>query len=146
VRADLGEAAVSGQRDRAALDHLRSGVGLGVVRRGAHQPAVEVARADQPVDHLGADHPGVDDVRALGDEPVPVAPGEFRGREAHVAAEADAEVRRRLAGEVRERAGEPAAHRLGGVAVDVAPVDPADVVGLEDAREVSDRHMRPEHR
>ena len=54
-----------GQRERAALDELRARVGLRVVRGGAHQPAVELARADRPVEHLGADHPDVEHVGAL---------------------------------------------------------------------------------
>ena len=133
VRADLVQAAVAGQRDAAALDHLRARVGLRVVRGGAHQAAVELARADEPIEHLGADHAGVDDVRALGDQPVAVAAGELRRGQAHVAPEADAQLVRRLAGEIRERAGEAAPDGLGGVAVDIVAVDAADVVGLEDA-------------
>ena len=140
VRADLVQPAVAGQRDAPALDHLRARVRLRVVARGAHQAAVEVARADEPVEHLGADHPGVDDVRALGGQPVAVALGELRRREPHVAPEADAQRVRRLAREVRERAREAAPDRLGGVAVDVAAVDAADVVGLEDPGQVGHGH------
>ena len=139
VRADLGQAAVAGQRDRAALDHLRARVGLRVVAGGAHQAAVEVAAADQPIQHLGADHAGVHDVRALGHQTLAVAQGELGSGQAHVAAQAHPELAHRLAGEVREGAGEAAADGLRRVAVDVLPVEAADVVGLEDAREVS-RH------
>ena len=104
VGADLLQAAVAGQRDAAALDHLRARVGLRVVAGGAHQAAVEVARADEPVEHLGADQPGVDDVRALGDHAVAVARGELGRRQAHVAPQADPQLARRLAGEVGESA------------------------------------------
>ena len=54
-----------------ALDQLRARVGLRVVRGGAHQPAVELARADEVIEHLGADHPGVEHVRALGHQARP---------------------------------------------------------------------------
>ena len=89
VRADLAQPAVAGQGDAAALDHLRAGVGLRVVRGGAHQAAVEVAGADEPIEHLGADHAGVDDVRAFGDHAVAIARGQLGGGEAHVAPEPD---------------------------------------------------------
>ena len=48
---------------------LHPGVGLRVVRGGDHRPAVELARADEEIEHLGADHPGVEHGRALGDQP-----------------------------------------------------------------------------
>ena len=80
VRADL--AAARGRRtarpSRARPSSRRctpSGCG-----GGAHQAAVEVARADEPIEHLGADHPGVDDVGALGDQPVAVARRPARAR------------------------------------------------------------------
>ena len=108
-RRDVADPAVARQRDRPALDELGARVGLRVVRGGAHQPAVEVARADEVIEHLGADHPGVEHVRALGDQPVAVARGELRGGQPHVAPEADPQLARRLAGEVREHARERAA-------------------------------------
>ena len=46
----------------AAADQLGAGVGLGVVGGRAHQAAVEAARADGEVEHLGAHHPDVHDV------------------------------------------------------------------------------------
>ena len=142
VRADLGEAAVAGQRDAAAPDQLRARVGLRVVRGGAHQAAVEAARPDEPVEHLGAHHPGVDHVRALGHQPVAVAAGQLGGGEPHVAPQPDAQLVRALAGQLGERARQPAPDRLRRVAVDVAPVEAADVVGLEDLRQVRHRHAR----
>ena len=78
--ADVLDAAVAGQRDRALAHELRAGVGLRVVRGGAHQPAVELARADEVVEHLGADLAGVEHVRALGQQPVAVARRTARGR------------------------------------------------------------------
>ena len=41
-RLDVADAGVARQRDRPALDELGAGVALGIVRRGAHQPAVEL--------------------------------------------------------------------------------------------------------
>ena len=41
--AQLADARVAGQRQRAAAHELRAGVRLGVVRGGAHQPAVQLA-------------------------------------------------------------------------------------------------------
>ena len=102
------------------------------MRGGAHQPAVEAARADEPIEHLGADHAGVDDVHALGDQTVAIARGELGRGEAHVAPQPDLQLADRLAREIAQRAGEPAADRLGDVTVDVRPVEAADVVGLED--------------
>ena len=111
------------ERDRALLDELRAGVGLRVVRGGAHQAAVELARADEPVEHLGADLPRVDDRRALADHAVAVARRQLGRAEAHVAPKADAAVRGRLALEIADHAREAAADPLGGVAVDLLAVD-----------------------
>ncbi len=71
--ADVLDAAVAGQRDRALAHELCAGVGLRVVRGRAHQPAVELARADEVVEHLGADEAGVEHVRALGQQAGTVA-------------------------------------------------------------------------
>ena len=88
-RLDVADALVAGERDRAAAHELRAGVGLGVVRGGAHQAAVEVARADEEIQHLGADLAGVEHVRALGGHALGVG-GRHLGRgQAHVAAEAE---------------------------------------------------------
>ena len=64
--------------------------------------------------------------------PVAVAGGELGGGQAHVATEADAQLARRLAREIRQHAGEGAPDGLGDVAVDLLAVEAADVVGLED--------------
>ena len=129
---DVLDAGVAAERDRALADELGARVGLRVVRGRAHEAAVELARADEPVEHLAADLPGVDDGRALGDHPVAVAGGELGRAEAHVAAQADAQLAGRLAAEVRQHPCERAPDRLRGVAVDLVAVQAADVVGLED--------------
>ena len=132
--ADLADAGVARQRQRAAADELRARVGLRVVRRGAHQAAVQVARADEVIEHLGADHPGVDDARALVADARDVALGHLRGGQAHVAPDADPQVadgrRLQLAQHARERAPD----HVGDVLVDLIAVQAADVVGLEDSR------------
>jgi hypothetical protein len=99
-----------------------------------HQPAVEAARADEEVEHLGADHPGVDHVRALAGHAVAIARGQLGRGQAHVAPEPDAQLAGRLAGQAGEDAHERAADLLGDVAVDLVAVEAADVVGLEDLR------------
>ena len=130
---DVLDALVAAQRDRALLDELRAGVGLRVVRGGAHQPAIELARADQEVEDLGADLPGIDHRRALGDDAIAVAPRELGCRQAHVAPEADGHVAGVFAREPGDDAGESATDLLGDITVDLVTVDPPDVIGLEDA-------------
>ncbi len=102
------------------------------MRGGAHEPAIQLARPDEEVEHLAADLPRVDDRRALRDHPGAVAGGELGRREAHVAAEADAQLGGGLAGELGENEREPAPDGFGDVAVDLLAVEAADVVGLED--------------
>ena len=65
VGADIADPGVARQRDRPALYELGAGVGLGVVGGGAHQASVEVARADQEIEHLGPDLAGIDHDGAL---------------------------------------------------------------------------------
>ena len=130
--ADVLDARVARQRDRALAHELGARVGLRVVRGGAHEPAVEPARADEEVEHLRADHPGVEHVGALGGHALAVARGELGRGQAHVAAEAEPQVRRALAGQLGEHAHERAADLLGDVPVDLVAVQAADVVGLED--------------
>ena len=52
----VADPGVAGERQRALADQLDAGVGLRVVRGGDHRAAVELARADQVVEHLGRDH------------------------------------------------------------------------------------------
>ena len=56
-RLDVADPGVARQRDRPALDELGAGVALGIVRRSAHQPAVELPGSDQVIEHLGATSP-----------------------------------------------------------------------------------------
>jgi hypothetical protein len=93
---------------------------------------VQVARADEEIQHLGPDHPGVDHVRALVDDPLPQPLGHLGGGEAHVATEAYPELRRLHAGETAEHPGERAPQQVAHLAVHVLAVHAADVVGLED--------------
>jgi hypothetical protein len=141
--ADVLDPRIPGQGDRAALDQLGAGVGLRIVRGGAHQAAVELTRSHQVIEHFGADLPGVEDARPLADHPVPVVGREVGRGQAHVAAEAEAQLLRRLALEVCDHARERASDQLGRVFVDVAAVQPADVVGLEDVG--GERGHRPRH-
>jgi hypothetical protein len=132
--AHLGDAGLARQRHRAAADQLGARVVLRVVRGGAHQPAVQVARADREVELLGAHLSHGDNVGALVAHAVGVAGRELRGGQPHVAPEPDPQLAGRLvllAGEhPREGTADPVRH----VAVDLLPVEAPDVVGLEDAR------------
>ena len=141
-RADVADPGVARQGQRALAHELGAGVGLRVVRGGAHQPAVEVARADEEVEHLGPDHPGVEHVGALGDHAVAVARRQLGRGEPHVAPQADPQLARRLAAQPGEHERERAADLLGHVAVDLLAVQPADVVGLEDLGGDGRRHGR----
>ena len=102
------------------------------MRGGAHHPAVEVARADEPVEHLRADHAGVEHGRALGHRAVAGPRGQLRRGLPHVPPQADAQLARRLAGQSGEHSNERPAQLLGDVGVDLVRIDAADVVGLED--------------
>ncbi len=130
--ADRGDAGVAGKRQGSLPDQLHPGVGLRVVGGGDHRAAVELPRADHEVEHLGAHHPGVEDVRALGLEPLAQPSCHLRSLQAHIAADADAQVADGLAAEVGENAGERPAEEEVGVAVHLAAVEAADVIGLED--------------
>ena len=55
---------VAADRKRAAADDLHARVLLGIVGGGDRRAAVEPELADGEVEHLGADHPDVDDVGA----------------------------------------------------------------------------------
>ena len=74
----------------AAAHHLAAVVLLRIVRGRNLRTAVEIVGADGVVDHVGGDHPVVDDVGTLlagaGDERLRQA----RRRHAHVATDADA--------------------------------------------------------
>ena len=131
-RPDLPDAGVARQRQRALAHELRARVGLRVVRRRAHQSAVERLRADEEIQHLRADHSGVEHVRALRDHAVAIPAGELGSGQAHVAPEPDPQRARLLPAQAGEHAHEGAPDELGDVAVDLLAVEPADVIGLED--------------
>ena len=94
------------------------------MRRGDLRAAVEIVADDGEVEHVGGQHAVVDDVGALLAHAFDEGGGERRRRHAHVARDAD---RRRL-----QIGGEAAADLPGDVLVDLARVEAADVVGLED--------------
>ena len=96
-RLDVADPGVAGERQRPLADQLDPGVGLGVVRGGDHRAAVELARADQVVEHLGRDHAGVEHGRALGDQAVAQRRRHRRRGQPHVAAEPDPQLARLLA-------------------------------------------------
>ena len=140
-RPDFGDPGVAGERQRALADELHAGVGLRVVRGGHHRAAVEVPRADQVVEHLGGDHPGVDHLGALEDHPVAQLRRHLRRGQAHVAAEADPQFARLFLAQSRQDAHERAPDVVRGALVELLAVDATDVVGLEDAR--VQLHVRP---
>ena len=113
-RLDVADPGVAGERQRPLADQLDAGVGLRVVRGGDHRAAVELARADQVVEHLGRDHAGVEHGRALDDQPVAQLRRHRRRGQPHVAAEPDPQLARLLAAQPRQHAGEGAADRVRG--------------------------------
>ena len=132
--ADVLDARVAGQGERPLAHELHARVGLGVVRGGHHRAAVEFARADEEIEHLGADHPGVEHLAPFGHEAVRQAARHLGRLEAHVAAKSDAQLRGGLLAKVGENAGEAPADEVRGLAVHVVSVETPDVVGLEDLR------------
>ena len=129
---DLADPGVARQRNRAVPDQLRAGVALGVVRGRAHQAAVEPPRTDQVIEHLGPDLAGVDHGGALGAHPLAVRARHLRRGQAHVAPEPEPQRGGRLALDLGDHARERPPDQLSRSGVDVGPVKPADVVGLED--------------
>jgi len=102
------------------------------VRGGAHQPAVQPARADRPVEHLGADHPDVQDARALVGDTARVSLGHRRSGQAHVAADGHALLGGRSALELRQNTWKASPDPVGEPLVHLVGVGAPDVVGLED--------------
>ena len=130
--ADVVDARVARQGQRALAYELRAGVWLRVVRGGAHQPAVEAARSDEPVEHLAADLADVDYLDADRQQALAVVPRELWRAQAHVASKADAKLADVLARESRQHDCEGASDQLGEIAVDLIAVQATDVIGLED--------------
>ena len=132
--AQLADARVAREGERAALHELRARVGRGVVRGGAHQPAVELARPDGPVQLLRPDHPDVDHVRALVGDAARVLGGHARSREPHVAPEPNGELLDGRVLKVGEHAREGAPDPVGELLVHLLGVGAPDVICLEDRR------------
>ena len=124
--ADLQEPGVAAHGERPAADDLHPRVLLRVVRRGDRDAAVEPVLADREVDHLGTDHPDVEDVDARVRGAADHRLRHRRRREPHVAPDSDPA---RLE-DSRVRAADP----VRAVLVELRRVDPADVVRLEDLR------------
>jgi hypothetical protein len=103
------------------------------VRRGHHGASVEIPRADEVVEHLGAHHPGVEHAATLGDEPVADPAADLGGLVSHVASEPHPEVHGLLAAQIGQDPGERTRDQVGGLGVDLRSVEAADVVSLEDA-------------
>ena len=101
----VADPGVAGERQGALADQLHPGVGLRVVRGGDHRAAVELARADQVVEHLGRDHAGVEDGRALDDHPVAELGRHRRRGQPHVAPEPDPQLARLLVAQARRARG-----------------------------------------
>src|SRR5882724_2361125 len=62
--ADVQQTRVTPDGKRAAAHDLQAGVVLWVVRSGDHDSALEVEVTDGEIEHLGSDHPDIDDVGA----------------------------------------------------------------------------------
>jgi hypothetical protein len=124
--ADVADAGVAAERERLAPHHLDAVVFLRVVRRGDLGAAVEAVARHRVIHHVGAHHPVVDDVGALGAGALDEGRRHRGGRHPHVARH-----RNPLRVEIRH---EPPADLPGRLFVDLGRVEPADVVRLEDRR------------
>ena len=128
---ELGDPRVAAQRQRPLFHQLHAVVLRRVVRGGHHDAAVQPPGGDAEVEHLGGDETEVHGRGAgrggAGGERLE-KPG---GRRTGVHARAEP----RCAQLLREGA----ADALGGRLIQLPRIEPADVVGLEDA--VGDRHL-----
>ena len=118
------EAGVAADGQGAGADDLHARVLLRVVRRGDADAAVEPELADGVVDHLGADHPEVADVRAAVCGAFHHGGGHRRRRDAHVTTDGD-----RTGLEVLHVG---AADGVTALLVQLRAVEAANVVRLED--------------
>ena len=128
----IADAGFTRQGQRPLADELDAGVGLRVVGGGHHGAAVQLARADQVVEHLGRDHARVEHRRALEDQPVAQLRRHRRRRQAHVTAKADPQLARLLAAQPRQHTSEGAADGKRRRLVHFLAVEATDVVSLED--------------
>ncbi len=124
--ADVEEPGVGADRKRASAHDLRARVLLRIVGCGDRGAAVEPELADGVVEHLGPDHPDVDDFRARFCRPANERLMHRGRREPHVPADRD-----RLG---LELLGVGATYRVGAGLVELGRIDPSDVVCLEDLR------------
>ena len=132
--ANVLDSRVARQRQCPLTQELCAGVAGRIVRGGAHQAAVQLARSNEVVEHLASDLAGIDHVDTGPQQALAIAGRQLRGGQAHVVTEADSKLRHGLAGQAAEHVRERAADPLGDVAVDLLAVQAADVVGLEDLR------------
>ena len=121
---DLREPGVAADRQRAATDDLHPGVLLRVVRRSDADAAVEGELGNRVVEHLRPHEPELDDLGACVGEAVHDSREDGRRRQAHVVPDGGAAGLEML--RVRAR------HAVRAVLVELARVDPANVVRLED--------------
>ena len=85
--ADVLDAGVARQREGPLAQELRARVAGWIVRGGAHQSAVQLARADEVVEHLATDLPGIDHIDTGSQQALAIASRQLRGGQAHVVAE-----------------------------------------------------------
>ena len=124
--ADVEESRVAAHGQRPAAHDLHAGVLLRVVRRGDHDPAVELEVTDREIDHLGTDKADVEHLATRAGRPVDDRLGHRRRRDSHVAADGDASG--------AELLDVGSADGVRAVLVQLVAVDPAHVVRLEDLR------------
>ena len=115
------------------------------MRRRAHQATVEVAGADQVIQHLGPHLTGVEDGGPLRHHALAVGRGHLGGAETHVAAKAQRQLRGWLVGQLGRYPGEGAPDGQGCPGVELLAVEAAYVVGLEDLRVDVVSHVGRDH-
>ena len=121
--ADVEQAGVAADGERAAADDLHPRVVLGVVRGRHGHPTVETELADGEVEHLRADHPDIEDLGSSFGGAADDCAGHRRRGHAHVAPHGDS-----LRLELLDVC---TADGVRTVLVQLLGIDPADVVGLE---------------
>jgi hypothetical protein len=102
------------------------------VRGGAHQPPVQLAGANEEVEHLASDHARVEHLHTLRQQALAIVRGQLGGAEAHIVSKSHAQLLHGLARESGEHVRERAADLLCHLAVDLLAVEAADVVRRED--------------
>src|SRR5438067_1737532 len=87
--AHVEEPRLAADRERAAPHDLHPDPLLRVVRGGDHDPAVEAFATDREVEHLGADQPDVEDLRAGVGRALDRRGRDRRGGDPHVVPDSD---------------------------------------------------------